>query len=56
MNSKKIGEVIPHLMEDRLLFAIDAKWIGVFGSIPKFEVEITSEGRLVISSPVIWKK
>lgn len=54
MNSKKIGEVIPYLMDSHLLIALDAKWIDVFGHIPKFEVEI-SKGRLVISSPVIWK-
>ena len=54
MKSKRIAEVTPHIMDDHLILSLDIDWIKEFnGVVPKFEVEIDQERRLVIRSPVI---
>lgn len=53
MTVKKIAEVEPYFFEGQLIISLSNQWIKVFGCIPKFDVTLNKQNRLVIESQEI---
>jgi len=47
---RKLARIKPFQFENRLLIALDARWIKAFDGFPEFDVTIDSQNRLRLVS------
>lgn len=45
-----LGEITPYFFEGKLIISLSKEWIESFGNIPKFEVKIDKNKKLVLQS------
>jgi len=53
--NKKLGEIKPHVINQRLVLALDERWLNYFDSEQKFQVVI-NDNKIMLVGPSITKE